>query len=227
MRRVTAILFDLDDTLVDRTGSIRAFLAGQHARYQAAMPDVSCEVYGDRFLALDGGGTMEKRLLYETLIRELAIAVPAAELAADFRGRFGTEAMLFPDTERVLRVLRDDGYKLGIVSNGSVRLQGGKIEHLGLAALVDTILISEREGLRKPDPAIFRRAADRLGVLPADCLFVGDNPEADIAGALADGMQAVWRRGSLPWPEHLARPSLVIETLAELPTMLRGEPRSV
>lgn len=46
-------------------------------------------------------------------------------------------------------------------------------------------------GLRKPDPAIFRRAADELSVIPEACLFVGDDPERDVLGAAAVGMRTV------------------------------------
>jgi putative hydrolase of the HAD superfamily len=151
--------------------------------------------------------------------------VPAGELLADFRGRFVVGCRLFPDAEPVLRALRARGYRLGIVTNGSVHLQGGKIAHLGLAPLVEVVLISEREAVRKPAREIFLRAAERLGVPAPECLFVGDNPEADVAGALAAGMRAVWRQGSLPWPGGLsATPTHTIETISELLKLLPGDP---
>ena len=82
---------------------------------------------------------------------------------------------------------------------------------------MDTVVISEREGIRKPDPKIFIRAAERVRVPPQQCLFVGDNPEADIGGALAAGMQAVWRRGAIPWPEGLrCSPTATVEALSAL-----------
>ena len=63
-----------------------------------------------------------------------------------------------------LHHLRNAGVRLGIVTNGAAVVQQAKIEQLGLSALVDAVLISEREGVRKPNPEIFYRAVARLGV---------------------------------------------------------------
>lgn len=59
----------------------------------------------------------------------------------------------------------------------------------------DTILISEIEGISKPDLRIFRRACEQLNTDPAQAVYVGDHPEVDVAGARAAGMRTVWRRG--------------------------------
>jgi FMN phosphatase YigB (HAD superfamily) len=74
------------------------------------------------------------------------------------------------------------------------------INALGLAELVDAYFISEAEQLRKPDIRLFARAAARIGTPIEDCLFVGDNPVADILGAHAAGMQTAWIRRGLDWP---------------------------
>jgi putative hydrolase of the HAD superfamily len=116
-----------------------------------------------------------------------------------------------------LGALRARGLKLGIITNGETEFQGRHIAALGLAALVDTVLVSQTEGLRKPDAAIFRLAADRLGVTPDQCLFVGDNPAADILGAHAAGMRTAWFSGDASWPEDIApMPGAMIGTLSEL-----------
>jgi putative hydrolase of the HAD superfamily len=56
------------------------------------------------------------------------------------------------------------------------------------------ILISEQEGVRKSDAAIFGRALTRLGVDAQSAWFVGDHPEADIESASRVGMTAVWKK---------------------------------
>lgn len=89
-----------------------------------------------------------------------------------------------------------------------------KLERLGLATLVDTIVISESEGVKKPDPVIFQRALERLEVSPAEAVYVGDHPVADVQGSVAAGLSAVWRRTPTwapPEVEHHA-----IDTLDEL-----------
>src|SRR4029450_665152 len=74
-----------------------------------------------------------------------------------------------------------------------MRVQEAKISRLGVSGLMDVVLISEREGVRKPDAEIFHRALGRLGVSPSDAWFVGDNPEDDVAGAAAAGLRSFWR----------------------------------
>jgi putative hydrolase of the HAD superfamily len=78
---------------------------------------------------------------------------------------------------------------------------------------MDAILISETEGLRKPDPELFQRAAGRVGASVDRCCFVGDHPSVDVAGAMAAGLQAFWKRTSY-W--SLCEPVSTIETIPDL-----------
>jgi putative hydrolase of the HAD superfamily len=90
---------------------------------------------------------------------------------------------------RALGAVRERGVRLGVVSNS----EGGLVpllEQVGLGALFDLVVDSHHEGVAKPDPEIFLRAARRLDVAPERCLYVGDIPEVDVAGARAAGMAA-------------------------------------
>src|SRR5204863_386245 len=100
----------------------------------------------------------------------------------------------FPDAASTLKALRAQGKRLGVITNGRQAIQNGTIDALGLRPLVDAVLISEAEGVRKPSQAMFERAAARLGVGVAECCHVGDHPDVDVAGARAAGMKAVWKR---------------------------------
>ena len=102
--------------------------------------------------------------------------------------------MLFADAARTLAALRASGLELGLITNGSVRMQSRKLECLALSPMFDTILISDAEGISKPDPRIFSRALERLNATAAQSVFVGDHPDVDVAGARAAGMRAIWRR---------------------------------
>jgi putative hydrolase of the HAD superfamily len=138
-------------------------------------------------------------------------------MVADCRQNLGTFCRPFPGTEKVLCDLRARGYKLGIVTNGTARLQRAKAFHAGLLPLFDVVLISEEEKIKKPDTEIFTRAAERLGVGVQACAFVGDMPHTDIVGANAAGMTSVWLQGSFPWPPDLtSTPHHIVRSLAEL-----------
>ncbi|MYS22649.1 Haloacid dehalogenase superfamily, subfamily IA, variant 2 with 3rd motif like haloacid dehalogenase/haloacid dehalogenase superfamily, subfamily IA, variant 3 with third motif having DD or ED/haloacid dehalogenase superfamily, subfamily IA, variant 1 with third motif having Dx(3-4)D or Dx(3-4)E [Streptomyces sp. DvalAA-14] len=91
----------------------------------------------------------------------------------------------YPDTGPTLRELRRRGVPVAVVSNIGWDLRPVFRAH-GLDPLVDTYLLSYELGVRKPDPAIFTAACERLGLAPADVLMVGDDRGAD-GGAAAVG----------------------------------------
>lgn len=199
---IAAVLFDLDETLLDRTGSLRDFLADQHARFRDRLGGVDLDRFRDRFLALDARGSVHKSVVYPALLEEFGGAPNAAEaLLEDYLENSCRHARPFPGMEEVLAALRGRGLRLGIVSNGETALQWRNINALGLRDRMNAVLISQAEGVRKPDAAIFRLAAERLGVTPGQCLFVGDNPVADVLGARNSGMQAVWFDNGMKWPD--------------------------
>ena len=214
---IKAALFDLDGTLLDRAASLADFLADQHERFALRLGSAGLQDWRGRFLALDRNGHMHKSVVYPALLAEFGgDAAAAAELLEDYRQRSCDHARGFPGMAQTLEALRGKGLKLGIVSNGEADFQMRNIKALALEGMVDTILISEAEGLRKPEAAIFFRAAERVGVRPGECLFVGDNPEADILGAHGAGMKTAWFNVGAIWPERLApNPGAQISELAQ------------
>jgi putative hydrolase of the HAD superfamily len=215
---IAAVLLDLDETLLDRTASLRAFLADQHERFAARLGGASRELWCRRFVELDARGMVHKSIVYPALLAEFGGNHGAADaLLADYRERCCRHARAFAGTTETLQALRDRGTRLAIVTNGETAFQHRHITALGLQKLVDAVLISETEGLRKPEKALFWRAAGRLGTDPADCLFVGDSPTADILGAHAAGMQTAWFTRNDPWPADLPpMPGIAIRSLPEI-----------
>ena len=108
--------------------------------------------------------------------------------------------------------------RLGLITNGSVRMQSRKLECLALRPLFDTILISEAEGVHKPDRRIFDRALERLNTDPARAVFVGDDPDVDVAGARAAGMHAIWRRD--PHVLRTVAADTIIDELGDIVSLL-------
>jgi putative hydrolase of the HAD superfamily len=95
-----------------------------------------------------------------------------------------------PTTPSALERLRDGGYRMAIISNADGRVEG-LIEGAGIRDFFEFVLDSELEGVEKPDPEIFRRACDRMGVEPSESLYVGDLYPVDVLGANAAGLRAV------------------------------------
>jgi putative hydrolase of the HAD superfamily len=167
----------------------------QYVAFAQELRGVGEASFVERVLELDEHGYGDKSDLYRTLARELDLpAALAASLVGDFWRRYHDFCRPFPDVRHTLERLRRRGMKIGLITNGRTSIQGGTIEALRVRDLLDAVLISESEGVRKPGRAIFERAAARLDVHLTECCHVGDHPLVDAAGAVAAGMKAVWKR---------------------------------
>nr|WP_255526567.1 HAD-IA family hydrolase [Saccharopolyspora sp. HNM0983] len=95
----------------------------------------------------------------------------------------------YPDTAGVLRELHGAGVRVGVISNIAFDIRPA-FTRIGADQHVDEFLLSYHEGVIKPDPKLFLRACERLGVAPADALMIGDSAEAD-GGAAEVGCPVV------------------------------------
>jgi putative hydrolase of the HAD superfamily len=221
---VQAVLFDLDGTLFDRDTAVRELFIAQYESFERELGGTPASEVVARLLELDDHGHADKRLMYGILVRELGLEENLADRLLDhYRSSYPRFGAPFPDAVPTLIALRARGIALGVVTNGRVDTQSAKLERLGLSPFFAATLISEGEGVRKPDRQIFERALARLGVEAKDAWHVGDHPMADIAGAHAAGLTAVWRHVPY-WPEP-ATCSFTIFALAELLDLLAREPR--
>ncbi|CAN5822670.1 TIGR02253 family HAD-type hydrolase [soil metagenome] len=106
---------------------------------------------------------------------------------------------LFPECIPTLKALREAGLVVGLISNFEEWLEGMLIE-MEIAHLFDFMVISGKEGIEKPDPAIFHLALERSGIAAETAVYVGDHPKLDFEAARAVGMEAVLidRKGHHP-----------------------------
>lgn len=191
---IQAVLFDLDGTLLDRDTSLLRFVHDQYERI-GALQLVQKDVFCERFIELDQHGYVWKDKVYEQLVAEFAIPdLDALFLLQDYISQFPQHCIAFPHLHETLGQLQQQGIKLGLISNGFGQFQYANLQALGIAHFFEAVLISEWEGLRKPDPAIFQRALSKLRVPPEQAIYVGDHPENDVRASRAVGMKAVWKR---------------------------------
>ena len=158
----------------------------------------------------------------EVLTAALGVSVPkdvVGHVVALDHSAFSNTITVSDENRAALAELGARGYATGLISNVSLLpdLMRADIDRLGLATHLDQMLFSSEVGVRKPDPRIFRVMLERLGVDPADAVFVGDRVLDDIGGAKGVGMRAVLTREfRQEEPDEIA-PDAVIERLPSLP----------
>lgn len=219
------ILFDLDDTLVDRQASLRIFADELAEVYAEDLGEMGEEDLVRFIREADEGGYRPKAMFFKRLVEGLPwTRRPTQADIGDFW--FTT----FPKCTQpaaglydMLAALKEKGVPMGIVTNGSEASQDGKVDRLDLRVYMETVLVSEKAGIKKPDAGIFELALAHLGLPAAGVWFVGDHPENDMAGSAAVGLTPVWARGRHPWPEDLDPPGLQIDGLMDLLPLMEGD----
>jgi putative hydrolase of the HAD superfamily len=216
---IRAVFFDLDGTLYDRDATILRMAEEQFETFRDEL-GVEKSVFLERLVELDGHGQPRTPRLHHVLAESLGLGAGVGDkLEAYFRSHYPNLCKLSSENLATLKTLRERGKTLGLITNGPTEWQSRKIERMGLAPLFDAVLISEAEGVRKPDPQIFERALERCGVRADESMFVGDHPEIDIKGAVAAGLVPVWKAAPY-W--QVADDVLRIDQLSDLLELLDG-----
>ncbi|MCK6556105.1 HAD-IA family hydrolase [Candidatus Binatia bacterium] len=130
--------------------------------------------------------------LGRVIFSQLGVDGDHAALARRFLDRFWSDAnwAVFPEVHEALRALRGRGVRVGVLSNAPSNLPLF-LDRLGIAPLVDFVVVSAVEGVRKPDRRIFAAALDRAGVDPEAALHVGDMYLEDIVGGRGAGLRTL------------------------------------
>ncbi|MQY06233.1 HAD family hydrolase [Actinomadura macrotermitis] len=220
---IDAVLFDLDDTLLDHGGAAAAAITGAFPGGPAWLAARWTELVDesvDRYLSGELTWPDQRRYRITRLARELGLgewdaARADAWFAAEYVPRYEAAWRAFPDVEPALAALA--GRRLGVITNGYEPQQRGKLRRLGLAGALPYLLASSTAGAAKPAPEIFRTACAELGLPPERVAYVGDRLATDAVGATEAGLYGVWldRPGS-GGAADVPR----ITSLAELPDLL-------
>ncbi|WP_407549760.1 HAD family hydrolase [Streptomyces sp. Pv4-95] len=228
---VHAVLWDVDDTLFDYTGSDRAG-ALRHFRaeglldtYGGAEPALerwraAMESEFARFLAGEVGFLDHRRGRARTFL-----GAPLSDAEADawfgrYIARYEAAWTLFPDAGPALETLAPL-VRQAVLSNSSTANQERKLSALGIRSRFEAVLCADALGHAKPAPEAFLVACETLRLAPSDVVYVGDKLDIDALGARDAGLAAVWldRTGTgADLPDGVRR----IASLAELPDLLRG-----
>ncbi|NRA69042.1 MAG: HAD family hydrolase [Pseudobacteriovorax sp.] len=187
---IKGVLFDLDQTLLNRDESLIRFLSWQYSALSLSAEGISEHAYQKEFINEDKNGSVWKDKVYSKLISVFNIEGYSQDfLLRQYIERFRDHCVEVNGASKLINKLRHAALPMGIVTNGKSPFQEKNIESLGWNNDFKVILVSENVGLRKPSTEIFLLACQGLGVSPSQTLFVGDNPKSDIMGAKDAGLQ--------------------------------------
>ena len=186
------IVFDLDNTLIDRQ---RAFTEMLKDRIQLTLPADKKHLKEQAIqdiLMWDDNGTVSRSVSFKKYCDKYEVTcMTSEELSTYWTTISGSVVYLFDDVIEVIAYLKDK-YRLAILTNGSPVSQRRKLESTGILNLFELSVVSGEVGIDKPDPRIFDVMCDRLNVKPEECLYIGDNYVNDVLGARNAGWNAIY-----------------------------------
>lgn len=186
-----AVLFDLDNTLVDfMRFKKRCSEAAIRAMVEAGLP-MEEEKARELLFRMYREHGIEDQNIFEKFLREVQgrvdFRVLAAGIVAYRRVKAGYMTP-YPSVRSTLISLKEAGLVLGVVSDAPRMQAWLRLAELNLAEFFDVVVALEDTGKAKPSELPFRQAIEKLGFEAGEVLFVGDNPERDILGAKSVGM---------------------------------------
>ena len=223
-----AVLFDLDGTLIDERHGVRQARDATAAALGALGYPIGFEAFHgaiqstiDEALAASRSGwpaSFTRDRIFEGALRRLDLDTALApQLAETYKRARLADLALLPGARELLEALQRST-PLGLITNGEGGEQREKLRRCDLNRYFDVVAISGELGVAKPDPAIFRRTLDLLGVAAAEAVFVGNNYATDVAGACAAELDAVWLNpnGDPPPNPEAAATVQTVRSVAEI-----------
>ncbi|MBN2241013.1 MAG: HAD family hydrolase [Dehalococcoidales bacterium] len=230
MTRLKAVLFDFDDTLYDRKADQIAFVRYICSTFsdifQAVNSDVAVPAFLDANRIADedymNGDLWTRDRHSRYFLKSLGLSEDYAPvISSSYVEQIQKAKTAIPGAVSVLQTVSRH-YTAALLTNGPAFSQHQRIRSMGIFGYFSQIITGPEIGMAKPDPEIFRYAADLLGVAPEECLNTGDSFLLDVAGPKNAGMQACWfNPEDLPVPEEPGvKPDYVIRSLLEIPDIL-------
>jgi putative hydrolase of the HAD superfamily len=194
---IRAVIFDLDNTLVDFMRVKRAAVAGAaEAMVYAGLKSTRDETIKHIFNMYDREG-IENQKVFDKMLIETYGQVDDRILAAGiigYRRAKESNMVLYPYVRETIKELLRLGLKLALVSDAPRISVWMRLIPLGLDSIFDAVVAFDDTGQRKPSPAPFQLALGRLQVKPEEAIMIGDWAERDMVGAKALGMKTAFAR---------------------------------
>jgi putative hydrolase of the HAD superfamily len=216
---IKAVVFDLDNTLVDFMAMKRqAVDAAIAAMIDAGMDMTYADIREQIDRIYDEQGIEYQKVFDQLLVGTLGkidFKMLSAGIVAYRRAR---EAALkpYPHVSATLMELVKHGVKLAVLSDAPTREAWLRLCYINFHHIFDYVVTFDDTGLRKPDPAPFRMVLSLLGVEPSEAVMVGDWADRDMVGAAALGMRTAFAKYGDPFGNQLVTADYLLNDIRDL-----------
>ena len=242
---IRGVIFDLGMTLIRFIGDWDAAMERGKRSLAAYLLRNKFQIDAKYFMETFGGRLEEDQkvrlvdhierptsLLLKDVMAQLGYPDISDKVVDGAMQQFYAESEIYwiplPSSTQVLIELRDEGYKLGLISNAGdkhnvLRL----INKSNLQGIFAPVLVSAAEGIRKPDVRLFEQVLAEWGLSADQVVMVGDTLAEDIVGAKKAGMHQIWLKENVNTPENQTlaeeiQPEMVAPRLTDIPEMIRN-----
>lgn len=194
---LNAVIFDLDNTLLDfmkmKEYAVKAAIAGM----QEAGLDVDADEAYDRIIEMYIEHGWENQQIFDLYLTKIMGHVDNKLLAAgivSYRRAREANLQVYPNVNSTLSELMKMGIKLAVVSDAPSREAWMRLYYLNLHHIFNVVLTFDDTKARKPSPIPFQMVLKKLDCAAENTLMVGDWPERDVEGAKQLGMKTIFAR---------------------------------
>lgn len=202
--KIQALIFDLFGTIVDDFAAASA--GSNHAEFPAAL-DLPYDPFMQHWRQITDRRSLGEFPTVEASIEHVCNLIGATATAEQMSKAVETRLQLTrraltprPHAVATLAKLKNDGFKIGLLSNCSIEIPIVWPE-TEFAGLFDSTVFSSRERIKKPDLRIYQIACERLGIEPQECLYIADGENFELTAAAKVGMHPVLIKTSEPHRE--------------------------
>lgn len=221
------LFLDLDDTILDFQKAERLALAKTLESFGLPPTDTVLaryhEINREHWERLERKELTRPQVLvgrFAALFAEMGLSAQAEQVARAYEENLSQGHYFLPGAEEALKSLSKK-YKLYLASNGTARVQAGRLKSAGIIPYFQEIFVSEEMGYNKPDPAYFDACFARIPGFRKDrAMMVGDSLTSDILGGIQAGIATCWVN-----PHHKTgsiHPDFEIESIVQLEALLKN-----
>lgn len=235
MKKYKAILWDLDQTLLDfnksQTYALKYTFDKLNTPLDAQMIELYAGINESYWKRYERGEVTKDEVQlgrFITLLDDLGIThIKPKDIQEIYQDALGSVFYFLEESNQLVTMIKEKGFRQYVVTNGVNKTQGSKMKLSGLDKLVDGAFISEQVGYPKPHKAFFdvcfTHLANSDGIERKECVLVGDSLTSDMKGGMTVGIDTCWYN-----PEGLVNTSGIkvtyeIKSLWELPGILGVE----